>query len=183
MIPVMDEETFWGIIDRARSSAKPFHQALVDDLATRTTDEILDYDERFGDVSGALYRWDIWAAAYLIGRGCSDDSFMDFRAGVIAQGRDWYSKVLTSPDNLADYPAVGDKAGRWPNPLFCEKANYAASYAFGRVTGDEEAFYEAVADRDRDSTPPDMGEQFDFDDHDEMRRHLPRLSALCLGNA
>ena len=34
---------------------------------------------------------------YLIGGGCSDDAFTDFRAGIIAQGRDWYEKVAASP--------------------------------------------------------------------------------------
>jgi hypothetical protein len=38
----------------------------------------------------------VWAAAYLIGGGCSGDAFIDFRAGVIAQGRDWYEKVAAS---------------------------------------------------------------------------------------
>lgn len=37
---------------------------------------------------GALYRRDLWAAAYIIGGGCSDDSFIDFRAGLIAQGHE-----------------------------------------------------------------------------------------------
>ena len=40
-------------------------------------------------VHAVLYRWDMWAAAYLIGGGCSDDGFIDFRAGLIAQGLDW----------------------------------------------------------------------------------------------
>ncbi|MFD6293827.1 DUF4240 domain-containing protein [Streptomyces sp. NPDC060235] len=46
------------------------------------------------------------AAAYLIGGGCSNDSFMDFRAGLIALGRDWYEKATADPDSLADHPAV-----------------------------------------------------------------------------
>lgn len=179
----MDEQAFWDMIDRARASAKPFHQALIDDLAARGEQEILDYSDRFDDAAEALNRWDVWAAAYLMGRGCSDDSFMDFKAGVVAQGRDWYSRVVASPDSLADHPAVAGTVGRpWDNPLFCEKVNYAAPYAYQRASGDGEAFYEAVADRDRDRTPPDMGEQFDFDDQDEMRRRLPRLYEVCLGN-
>lgn len=181
----MDEQAFWDLIDRARASAKPFHHALVDDLAARGQEEILDYSDRFDQAAAALNRWDVWAAAYLMGSGCCDDSFTDFKAGVVAQGRDWYSRVLTSPDSLADHPAVASAIGRpWDNPLFHERVTYAASYAFGRVTGDGEAFYEALAARDRgDREPGEMGEQFDFDDHDEMRRRLPRLSAVCLGTA
>jgi Protein of unknown function (DUF4240) len=176
----MDEQAFWDMIDRARASAKPFHQALIDDLAARGEQEILGYSDRFDAAAEALNRWDVWAAAYLIGRG---RRFMEFRAGVVAQGRDWYSRVLTSPDSLADHPAVAGTAGRpWDDPLFYEQASYAAPDAYQRAAGDEEAFYEAVADRDRDRPPPDMGEQFDFDDQDEIRRRLPRLYAVCVAN-
>jgi hypothetical protein len=131
-----------------------------------------------------LYRWDAWAAAYLIGGGCSDDGFMDFRAGVIAQGRDWYQKAAGSPDSLAGHPAVTAAARRpGDSPLFYERVNYAAPYAFERVSGDDHAFWDALGARGkRRQAPADMGETFDFDDEQEMRRRLPMLSALCLSN-
>lgn len=183
----MDITAFWDIIEAARASAGqdgPFHQALTDLLAARTREEILRYQDRFDEVHLAVYRWDMWAAAYLIGGGCSDDSFMDFRAGLIAQGRDWYRRAAASPDSLADHPAVAGAIGRpWDNPLFYEEVNYAASYAFERVTGDEHAFWDALDSRTgRNRGPTDMGEDFDFDDNQEMRTRLPRLSALCRGD-
>jgi hypothetical protein len=127
----------------------------------------------------------VWAAAYLIGGGCSDDSFMDFRAGLIAQGRDWYHKAAASPDSLADHPAVAGTAHRpWDNPLFYEEVNYSASYAYERISGDKHAFHDAWNSREQpDRSPTNMGEEFDFDDDQEMRRRLPRLSALSLGNS
>lgn len=116
----MDTIAFWDIIEAARASAghgKPFHQALTDLLATRTRQEILQYQERFDEVHLAVYRWDLWAAAYLIGGGCSDDSFIDFRAGLITQGRDWYDKAAATPDSLAGHPAVAAASRRpWDNP-------------------------------------------------------------------
>jgi hypothetical protein len=103
---------------------------------------------------------------------------------LIAQGRGWDQKAADSPDNLAEHPAVASTAGRpWDNPLFYEVVNYAASRAFERVSGDEHGFWDALSARDeRDRTPADMGEDFDFDDEQEMRRRLPRLAALCLGD-
>lgn len=93
--PAVDAGRFWEIIETARASAsrdRPFHETLTDHLATRTEQDILEYYERFEKMHGALYRHDLWAAAYLIGGGCSDDGFIDFRAGLIAQGHDWYHK-------------------------------------------------------------------------------------------
>ena len=186
--PAIDITAFWDLIEAARASAgpgKPFHQALTDLLAARTREEILQYQDRFDEMYLAVHRWDMWAAAYLIGDGCSDDSFMDFRAGLIAQGRDWHRRAAASPDSLAGHPAVAAAAGRpWDNPLFYEEAAYAASYAFEQVTGDEHAFWDAVGPLTRrDSGPADMGEDFDFDDDQEMRTQLPRLFALCRGDS
>ncbi len=187
----MDISTFWEIIDTARVSSgpgKPFDQALAGYLATRTQQDILQYQERFDEVHAALYRWDVWAAAYLIGGGCSDDSFIDFRAGLIAQGRDWDQRVAASPDSLASHPAVaGAPDPSHGEPLFYEEVNYAAHYAFTRVTGDKDGFNDAWhryrASRPHSNhSPAAMGEDFDFDDTQQMRHRLPRLSALYLRN-
>jgi hypothetical protein len=180
----VDIGTFWDIIETARASAgrdRPCHESLTDHLAALTEDDILEYRERFEKMHDALYRYDLWAAAYLIRGGCSDDSFIDFRAGLIAQGRDWYELAMTSPDSLADHPAVAG-AGHplADNPLFYEEVNYAASCAFERVSGDEDAFWDALKERGPRVSVELMGEDFDFDDDQEMRRRLPRLSARYL---
>jgi hypothetical protein len=184
----MDTGTFWDIIGRARAASgpgKPFHEALAGQLAARSPEQILDYQERYDQVHSALYKWDVWATAYLIGGGCSDDGFIDFRAGLIAQGRDWYEKVAACPDSLADHPVVADNVNQGRNPLEYEEVGYAASYAFQRMTGDEHGFNDAWfsghAPGDYGDRSQDMGEKFDFDDAREMRRRLPRLSALFLG--
>ena len=182
----MDAGRFWEIIETARASARqdrPFHEALTDHLATLTEQDILEYHERFEKVHEDLYQHDLWAAAYLIGGGCSDDGFIDFRAGLIAQGRDWYHKAAASPDSLADHPAVaGARHPRCDNPLFHEEVNYAASHAFERVSGDEDAFWDALKERGPRVFVELMGEDFDFDDDQEMRRRLPRISARYLGS-
>ena len=137
----MDIDAFWDIIEAARAHTgpgRPFDEVLTSRLASLTRQDILAYHERFDQVRAAVYRWDLWAAAYLIGGGCSDDSFIDFRAGLIAQGRQWYQKAVASPDSLADHPAVtGTPGGSADIPLFYEFVNYAAPRAFGQPGGPE----------------------------------------------
>ncbi|WP_406392504.1 DUF4240 domain-containing protein [Streptomyces sp. NBC_00887] len=187
----MDTSQFWTVIEAARSASaadKSFAETLVDELATRTKDDILRYQERFDEAREAVYRWDVWAAAYLIGGGCSDDSFMDFRAGLIGLGREWYERAAACPDVLAEHPAVTAAAEAHSDEVvFDEAVNYAASYAFERVAGDGENVYEAwneysASRASSGEASVDMGEDFDFDDLDEMRRRLPQLAALCLGS-
>jgi hypothetical protein len=190
----MDNDTFWGLVDTARAGAaeagEPLDEVLVARLAQRPRREILEFQERFDELHDALYRWDVWAAAYLIGGGCSDDSFMDFRAGVIGLGRDWYERVAVDPDSLAAHPVVREAATDLrdrPETLFHEDMNYVAGGAFEQITGDMDAFYEAWDDfrgpEEKEKQSDDeaaMGEDFDFDDDEEMRRRLPRLAALFL---
>ena len=181
----MDTTAFGDVIAAARASAGPgkrFHQTLTGHLATRTLREILQYQDGFDELHLALYRWDLWAAAFPIAGGCSDDSFIDFRAGLIAQGRDWYHKAAASPDGLAGHPALAVTRPAWDNPLFYEPVNYAACYAYQRVSGDERAFYDALASRgQRTRGHADMGEDLDFGDDQQMRTRLPRLFALSRG--
>ncbi|WP_461026646.1 DUF4240 domain-containing protein [Streptomyces sparsus] len=186
----MDIDRFWQLIGSAQASAtttgEPLDEVLVSVLADRPPQEILAYAARFDEVCDGLYRWDVWAAAYLIGGGCSDDSFTDFRAGLIALGREWYERTAAEPDDLAEHPAVLEavRAHR-DDALFYEDMNYAAGTAFERLTGDRDAFYAAQAGHlptDEGRNPEaDMGEDFDFDDAEEMYRRLPRLARLCLG--
>lgn len=55
---------------------------------------------------------------------------MDFRAGLITQGRDAYAKALTNPDDLADRPVVIDAAATGndqPQELFEASDIYVVS--------------------------------------------------------
>ncbi|WP_119731531.1 DUF4240 domain-containing protein [Thermomonospora amylolytica] len=182
----MNVDEFWGIVEAARADGRPFHEALQDRLAKRSEEEILAFQACFDELDGAVCRWDVWAAAYLIGGGCSDDSFMDFRAGLIALGREWYERVRRSPDALADHPAVIQAAADGDGyPVFYEVAGYAAAKAYERATGKDDCdFYEAIdeyrAARGLEETDSDMGEEFDFEDDAEMRKRLPRLAEMFL---
>ncbi|MGW7660610.1 DUF4240 domain-containing protein [Streptomyces sp. NPDC054756] len=108
------------------------------------------------------------------------------RAGVIALGRDWYVRVAACPDSLGEHPAVIAAVGAYDDDaVFYEEVNYAADRAFRRLTDGERDFddasheYAASGDGSGEDSV-DMGEDFDFDDPDEMRRRLPRLAALHL---
>ncbi|MFI6530269.1 DUF4240 domain-containing protein [Streptomyces uncialis] len=186
----MNTDTFWAVIEVARSEAddtdRPLDEILTDHLSRRVPDEIVAYAARFDAAESALYRWDIWAAAFLIGGGCSDDSFEDFRAAVIALGRQWHQRVVADPDSLAGHPLVCRAAERGvrPEALFYEGMNWAAGRAFHQATGVEDAFYDALDElleaEDGDRATEDMGEDFNFGDGSEMHRRLPRLAALFL---
>ncbi|PAZ10506.1 hypothetical protein CLM62_40920 [Streptomyces sp. SA15] len=185
----MDTEAFWRVLDAAKDSDKPLDVAVADHLAALPAEEILAFENRFSRLRDAVYRWDVWAAAYLIGGGCSDDRFSDFTAGLVALGREWYERAAACPDALAGHPAVRTAAASGDQDvIFDEDFNFVSSSAYERLTGDTDAFWEAwKAYTDARATTEEedsegMGESFDFGDAQQMRRRLPQLAALHLGS-
>ena len=67
-----------------------------------SVDEILAYDTIMEDMLEKAYNAALWDAADIIGCGCSDDGFSDFRAWLIAQGKEVYDKALADPESLVD---------------------------------------------------------------------------------
>ncbi|KOV71645.1 MULTISPECIES: DUF4240 domain-containing protein [unclassified Streptomyces] len=186
----MDTDAFWRVIDAARDSDEPLNVAVAALLSGRTAEEVLAFEYRFARLRSDVHRWDVWAAAYLIGGGCSDDRFSDFTAGLVALGREWYERAATCPDALAEHPTVRAAAAAGDqDAVFAEEFNFVSSRAYERLTDDEDDFWEAwEAYSDARATTDEassegMGESFDFDDALQMRRRLPQLAELYLGPA
>jgi hypothetical protein len=76
--------------------------ALKDALKRETADEIVAFKVWLTEQVQRAYRADLWAAAYLMMGGCSDDMFEYFRLWLVAQGREVFERVLEDPDSLAD---------------------------------------------------------------------------------
>ena len=107
----MDVETFWKIIERSRADFDPRRRdgnqarqvrQLEKLLGALPPDEIVAFEEERIRRMARAYRWDLWAAAYMIQGGCGDDGFMDFRAWLISMGRDVYEAALRDPESLLD---------------------------------------------------------------------------------
>ncbi|WP_353962708.1 DUF4240 domain-containing protein [Streptomyces sp. NBC_00572] len=64
-LPALDLESFWSIIEphaRLQRPTSPSPRPWSTRLANHTQCDIPGYEERFGEVHGAVYRWDLWAA-------------------------------------------------------------------------------------------------------------------------
>jgi hypothetical protein len=82
------------------------------------------------------YRSPLWAAAYVINGGCSDDGFECFRGWLIVQGRDVHERIVADPDALADLPIIRARApSAWP--VECEATFCVAMEAYQAATGEE----------------------------------------------
>ncbi|MFI7465006.1 DUF4240 domain-containing protein [Nonomuraea sp. NPDC049646] len=187
----MDVEEFWTLIDEACAEVDALEldfderrdaigRACEERLVRRTPAEIVQFALRQWQLRDHAYRYDLWAAAFLIEGWWSDDGFMDFREGLISLGRPWYERALADPDSLAGHPAVRDGGDVL---IGNDDFNQVAHRAYQRLTGEPDGLDEALAASPEAGplgalTKP-AGVRWDVAD-DEMRRRLPRLAGIFL---
>ncbi|MEV0567096.1 DUF4240 domain-containing protein [Dactylosporangium sp. NPDC050588] len=170
----------WRLISAARAdlggspSSDDVAAAVVRLLRSWPAADIAAFEQPFDELVAVSYRAGLWAAAYVINGGASDDGFEYFRGWLIAQGRETFERALADPDSLATHPAVVAAAAECDG-LECEDVLAVVWQAYRDRTGGEELPARAFTIRYPD-LDPDW--EFDFDDEAEMRRRLPRLMAL-----
>ncbi|MFG2305548.1 DUF4240 domain-containing protein [Actinacidiphila glaucinigra] len=175
----MNTQDFWQLIAAARNQAldpdetEVVARGTTSLLATRPVGEIVAAQQVLWDLMADSYRVPLWAAAYVINGGCSDDGFDYFRGWLIAQGREVFERVLADPDALAGLPVVQASAVDGMEPE-CEGVLGIAWNAHIVATG-VQLPADAFTIRYPESDP---AWDFDFDDRAEMARRLPRLAAL-----
>lgn len=129
----MDQTLFWKLIDKSRRAANgdPEEQidCLGDELLKLEPDDIAVFDKILSEYHAQAYNWGLWGAAYIIGGGCSDDGFADFRGWLISRGKEAYELALADPESLAK--VVKERDGECQ----VEGYQYVASQAWQKKTG------------------------------------------------
>ncbi|RYG31885.1 MAG: DUF4240 domain-containing protein, partial [Chitinophagaceae bacterium] len=101
---LMSEGSFWLVIASTFDQAGGNYDQQQDELAIAlkklSLQELVAFDNRFRQLRGQAYRWDLWGAIYIIHGGCGDDSFSDFRGWLICQGKVLYYSALKNPETL-----------------------------------------------------------------------------------
>ena len=97
----MTENQFWDIITRS-SAENQDQQAkqLTAELSTLSQDELIAFEGHYRSKLRQAYHWDLWAAAYIINGGASDDSFDYFCDWLISRGQSVFKAALEDPETL-----------------------------------------------------------------------------------
>jgi hypothetical protein len=164
----------------------PIAVALFDLLCELPVEEIAAFDNVFEELRFQAETDDVANAAVLIEHGfLGDDSFDDFRAGLVALGRTAFEAAIANPDSLASHPLVREiAAANDPRWLGREDLLFVASHAYAVVTdGDEIDFYDYAesqrADSGDDQDDPDKpDDEWSVADEAETRRRLPQLASM-----
>lgn len=181
----MDRDRFWAFVEEARggvedSVADPdgVAEQLTEAVAGLPPEEIVGFGVELERLQVEAYRQDLWGAAYLINGGASDDGFDYFRGWLVAQGRETWEAALADPDSLAD--VVDEEPDEGFEGFDGEAMLSVGVDAYESAAGDEKEFWVAVEAAITEVRDVPAGENFDFDDKDEMKSRFPRLATLYL---
>ena len=178
-ITEINQDSFWDLIHEAKNACGQDMDAMLAYLKDRLVSmgptqaqNFHDIIHAYEDLADKLGLWD--AAGIMKEYGCSDDGFIDFRAWLIAQGREVYFAALADPDSLADVVPYGD--------CCFEQLSYVGDYAYEQLTGksaydqtDWSAYEALLMKLEQDIVYKD-GIEFPREGAD-LKKYLPRLCA------
>ena len=178
-ITEINQDSFWDLIHEAKNACGQDMDAMLAYLKDRLVSMGPTQAQNFHDIIHAYEhladKFDLWDAAGIMKEyGCSDDGFIDFRAWLIAQGREVYFAALADPDSLADVVPYGD--------CCFEQLSYVGDYAYEQLTGksaydqtDWSAYEALLMKLEQDIVYKD-GIEFPREGAD-LKKYLPRLCA------
>lgn len=184
----MDTKSFWKLIDEARektSNLDEMYHSLVNKLSQQDIAEILTWHHMFWEYQRLSYKSKLWAAAYVINGGCSDDGFDYFRGWLTAQGKAVFMQALRDPDYLAEVVDVDDEGGVG----FEMMLSVASAAYFQKLKMEEHKYDEFDRDAKKHTLPDetknalhaeiiyaqDIDTAWDEDDQSAMHERLPKL--------
>jgi len=156
----MTIDAFWELVADLPSEGAEVE--LKQRLKLLPPEELITFDRLFTEQFFRAYDWQLWNAAYIIGGGCSDDSFMDFRYGLISRGRSVFESALDNPDTLAD---VVEKGEDLRNEAFAS----VSQHVYEERTGNE------MPKRGFSHPRKPTGEDWDPDNKELCASRLPKL--------
>jgi hypothetical protein len=190
------QSEFWTLIEQARADVGDHGRlpsgsvgaALADRLARMPLERIVAFDVCRMRVVRRAHQWGVCAATFVVCGYLSDDTFSDFKAGLLGLGQDASERVVDSPDALTDLPVIRAVAAGLLDRFAVsgEAIDAAAPEAYERLTGDADAFCEALqalpTDVWHEEEPPPAvpwsGRFGSPEDTERIPAELPRLHAL-----
>lgn len=132
----MERSRFWEIIQKSKDYSKNDASIQLVELerilSLFKSEEIISFYRVFQDLMNESYHFDLWAAAYIINDGCTEDQFDYFRGWLISQGEEIYTNALKDPESLVE--VISDDL---QDRTFFEDIIYAAGRVYFRRLDEE----------------------------------------------
>ncbi|WP_192930878.1 DUF4240 domain-containing protein [Deinococcus sp. AJ005] len=155
---------FWPLMDSARLEAggnlARQTELLERQLAELSPAQIEAFQHLLDVEMDKANTWEVWAAAYIINGGASDDGFDYFRGWLVMQGEEVFNAVLANIESLATYEGARFEEAEWEDVL------YLPARVFEQKTGRHLGISQLSSETRGDAW-----------DEDELAEKYPRLWA------
>ncbi len=98
----LEKSIFWEVIKKGDYiNNKEWAEVLVEQLASKTMDEIIGFEVSLRDLLEKVNHYNILALQKIIEGSITDDLYLYFRCSIILLGEESFYKCLKSPDKIA----------------------------------------------------------------------------------
>lgn len=184
---MMNKNEFWELIQTSYREADwetdKEMELLINKLSQYSQEDILRFGKIYDIYAKESYKSKLWAAAYVMSDGCSDDCFDYFRGWLISRGKEPYLNAMIDPDSLVDLdmPYEDDY---FENEQMLSVALRALNKKIG--TDDINVYFERMKEFELDSDEilgivdeisfgEDIDADWDEDDEESLRKLVPKL--------
>ena len=163
----MSETEFWQLVTTSdySLSAEEVCAQLRSKLEPLDNTALAAFDKSFSQKMRLSYRWDLYAAAYIIAGCNSEYAFAEFRSWLISRGQDIFENALLQPDDIADFNIMSYQEDR-PYP-YLEEYDLIAGLIYEERCGQELPFVPSGQDQPKGKPFKDKTKYF--------RTHYPKL--------
>ncbi|MFJ8259486.1 DUF4240 domain-containing protein [Peribacillus asahii] len=173
----MTDEYFWELLEKCKEKGEDVEEQiewLITHLSRKSVKDIIKFDFIFNRYYAKSYTSHLWAAAYIVMGGCSDDCFDYFRAWLLYLGKDEYEAAIENPETLLPYFKLLEEQEEIPQ---LEELLFVASSAYEEKTGlDDEEYYKLYEQlTNADFIQPEIEFDWDEDDEEGLRNKFPAL--------
>lgn len=131
-----DEDVwFWNTVELGKPKgnllSREHLQQYRNTLSSLEESGLLRFARKKEAVKREAHDYKLCYAAYIINDGCSDDSFENFKAGLIALGKELFYRALESPDETLSGLSQAKQL------IDCEEFDYAAEIIYQEQSGAE----------------------------------------------
>ena len=141
----MNEDTFWQLIDKAKAARNSNFETqcvtLTELLTPFSGDEIIGFEHVLREKIEEASSFPIMAASFVVCSYISDDTYEDFRAWLVGQGKEDFYKTLKDPNEICRFLKPAEAAELGGEYMLFVAVN---AYLEKTDSDDEEAFYELI---------------------------------------
>lgn len=167
----MTEAIFWELIDEARSAPNSNFETqcvtLTELLTEHSKEDIIAFEHMLREKIEEASSFRMMAATFLVCSFISDDTYEDFRAWLVGQGKNDFNKAIRNPDDIADMLSKHEARELGGEFMLFVAVN---AYLEKTESDDDEAFYQLIEHPDEKEIVQQWPES-----KNEYRKMLPRL--------